>query len=274
MAPLEREPHADDGELERAELTELLDRALALLPPETREVLVHRYVHDSPHAEIGARLGLSADAVAMRLTRGKAVLRRILAAELRDEADEGWRETRVWCRDCGRAKLQLRRDGVVAFRCPACTRSATASEFPLENPVFGRLLRGLVRPSAILRRTADWAHRYFAAGAGAEIACTRCGRPTRLRRYEHDRDGRENAGLVAECAGCCEQVCSSVGGLVVSLPEIEQFRRDHPRSQSLPPRALQFAGHAAIVVRHRAALGSSGVDVVLARDTLRVLHVA
>ena len=264
----------DDRELERTELTELLDRALAVLPPETRAVLVHRYVDESPQAEIGARLGLSADAVSMRLTRGKAVLRRVLAAELRDETEEdAWRETRVWCRDCGRARLQLRRGGAVSFRCPACTRSATAAEFPLDNPVFGRLLRGLVRPTAILRRTADWANRYFAAGAGGVVACTRCGRATRLSRYEHDRDGRENAGLVAECATCSEQVCSSVGGLVVSLPEIERFRRDHPRSQNLPPRRLHVAGRPAIVVPHRDVLGSSGVDVVLARDTLRVLEV-
>src|SRR5215216_1320218 len=46
-------------ELERAELVELLDRALALLPPETRDVLIQRYVHESTHAEIAARFGLS-----------------------------------------------------------------------------------------------------------------------------------------------------------------------------------------------------------------------
>ena len=72
--------------LERGELGELLDRALALLPPETRDVLVRRYVHDSSHAEIGARLGISDDAVSMRLARGKAVLRRLLASELAEEA--------------------------------------------------------------------------------------------------------------------------------------------------------------------------------------------
>ena len=72
--------------IERGELGELLDRALALLPPETRDVLVRRYVHDSSHAEIGARLGISHDAVSMRLARGKAVLRRLLASELAEEA--------------------------------------------------------------------------------------------------------------------------------------------------------------------------------------------
>jgi ribosomal protein S27E len=162
----------------------------------------------------------------------------------------------------------------VAFRCPACTRSETASEFPLGNPVFGRLLRGLVRPTAILRRTAEWAHGYFAAGAGADVTCTRCGHTTRLTRYERDRDGRASDGLLAACPNCGEQVCSSVGGLVVSLPEVARLRRDHPRSRSLPQRATDFAGRPAILVRHEDLLGGTGVDVVLDRDTLRVLHTA
>ncbi len=42
-------------ELERHELADLLDRALALLPPQTRAVLIARYIHESPHAEVAAR---------------------------------------------------------------------------------------------------------------------------------------------------------------------------------------------------------------------------
>lgn len=268
LVPLDSDPAAED-QLERAELVEDLDRALGQLPPETRELLVHRYVGESPPAEIGERFGLSPDAVSMRLARGKALLRRLLADET---GGAGWRETRVWCRDCGRARLEMRLPGV-AFRCPACTRSETASEFPLDNPAFAELLHGVVRPTAILRRTAEWAHRYFAPGAGGQVACTRCGRATRLRRYSQDRDGRENAGLLADCAGCAEQVCSSVSGLVVSVPGVARFRRDHPRSRSLPQRVIAFAGRPAIVVRHGDLLGSTGVDVVLARDTLRLIDV-
>lgn len=54
-------------ELERDELVALLDRAMALLPPETRAVLIARYIRDSPHAEIAAWLGLSDGAVKMKL---------------------------------------------------------------------------------------------------------------------------------------------------------------------------------------------------------------
>jgi RNA polymerase sigma-70 factor (ECF subfamily) len=142
-------------ELERAELVDLLDRALALLPPTTRDVLVHRYVHDSPHAEIAARLGVSEDAVSMRLSRGKLVLRAALATQLRDEAsayglvvaEDEWRETRVWCSRCGERKLQLRRDDTfVAFRCPGCGPNSRATEVSLENRFFVDLVGDLIRP--------------------------------------------------------------------------------------------------------------------------------
>ena len=39
-----------ERDLEREELITLLDRALALLPPATRTVLIEKYVHESPLA--------------------------------------------------------------------------------------------------------------------------------------------------------------------------------------------------------------------------------
>jgi RNA polymerase sigma factor (sigma-70 family) len=275
VVPLDVDVAADDldNALDHDELTELLDRALSVLPPETREILVHRYVHETPTAEIGGRFGLSPDAVSMRLARGREALRRVLADEA---ACEGWHRTRVWC-DCGQARLELLRQSAperVTFRCPACTTQAAASAFRLENPVFARLLDGLVRPTAILRRTAEWAQQYFAAGVGGTVDCTRCGRAVPLRRYVRDRDGLRSDGLFAACPGCGEQVSSSIRGLFVGIPEVRRFRREHSRSRTLPQRELAFAGRAAIVVRHENMLGSAGVDVVFSRDTLRMLHVA
>ena len=70
-------------ELERSELGDLLDRAMSALPEETRLALLFRYVEDRPLAEVAARLGLTEGAVAMRLQRGKAGLRRILLSDRR-----------------------------------------------------------------------------------------------------------------------------------------------------------------------------------------------
>src|SRR5919202_570691 len=58
-------------ELERDELATLLDRALALLPAETRTVLVERYVEETPLAEVAAWLRISEGTLAVRLNRGK-----------------------------------------------------------------------------------------------------------------------------------------------------------------------------------------------------------
>ncbi|MEO7001577.1 MAG: RNA polymerase sigma factor, partial [Ktedonobacterales bacterium] len=59
---------ADDGAdftlaLERYELATLLDRALGLLPTETRAALVASYVDELPQAEVAARLGVSEGAL-------------------------------------------------------------------------------------------------------------------------------------------------------------------------------------------------------------------
>lgn len=62
-------------ELERHELAELLDRAMALLPDETRGVLVHSYIEELSHSEIGHRLSLSENAVKARPHRGRLALK-------------------------------------------------------------------------------------------------------------------------------------------------------------------------------------------------------
>ena len=266
-----------DAELERAEVVELLDRALALLPDDTREALVQRYVDDASHGEIAARLGVSEDAVSMRLARGKTVLRRRLAAELGREADVEWRETRVWCGQCGRRKLAMRDPGAhdaVTFSCPDCSPGVPGSDFPLGNPHFADLVGGLVRPTAILARTGDWLQRYFGGGAGgSENACTRCGRPVKVKRYR-GAESKNPDGLYVGCDRCGEQVSSSVEGLALARAEVRRFRRAHPRTRLLPRRDLDFGGAPAFAIRVEDVAGHGAVDVVFARESLRVLAVA
>ena len=270
-------------ELERSELAELLDRALALLPPDTREVLVQRYVHDSPHAEIGARLGLSEDAVSMRLSRGKVGLRRLLASDLaRDaaayglvEADATWRETRIWCADCGRRRLLARREeagGAISFRCADCNSNAPSARFPLANPTIGAVVGELVRPARIHARGAAWVAQYFRAGAADGGApCTRGGRPARVQRYFRERDGKRRDGLYVDCGACGEQLSASARGIADGVDEVRAFRRRHTRTRAVPDRHLEYAAVPAVAVGYEDMLGSSGVTVFFARDTLRVL---
>jgi RNA polymerase sigma factor (sigma-70 family) len=279
LTPLSDDIADYELDLDRAELTELLDRALAQLPPATREVVVARFVHDSPHAEIAARFGLSEDAVSMRISRGKVVLRRVLAEELGDEPDDGWRETRVWCTECGRHKLEMRREpapDALVVRCRSCEPGVVpGSVFRFDNPLFARLLDDVVRPASILRRVVNWSAEYFDARRD-DVACTFCGRRATLRPYDRGAQWHSvhRRGLVARCAACGEQASSSVSAIALAQPEVRAFRREHARIRTLPVRETSFANVDAFAVRHENVLGTARIEVFFARDTLRVLAVA
>jgi RNA polymerase sigma-70 factor (ECF subfamily) len=137
-------------DVERHELAQLLDRALALQPPVTRQVLIESYVEEWPQAEVAARLRLSEGAVAMRLQRGKLALRRVLVTDLAqeaaayglvDESRQEWYETRIWCSSCGQCRYMgafNQRTGDLVLRCPACSHSG----FNLGHAARGEPLRG------------------------------------------------------------------------------------------------------------------------------------
>jgi RNA polymerase sigma factor (sigma-70 family) len=247
--------------LERSELVELLDRALAQLSPAQRDVLIRRYVHDSSHARIAAELGVSVDAVAMRLARGKRQLQLLLD----EQHDDGWRETRIWCADCGRRTLvQRRTTDSIRFRCRGCDVGAISHEVPLTNPFFSALMADALRPSTILNRLAAWSRRHFGGGIGVS-SCTRCAEPVRVA-----RDPQRN-GLMSTCSRCNETLSSSLRGIAVAEPDVRRFRRQHPRSRIAREWEVEHDGLQAVVVRFEAAAGTAAVETVIARDTLRVL---
>lgn len=101
-------------EFERRDLVEFLHRAIGMLPLETRQILIARYVEDLPYTEIAERLGLREGLVKIRLHRGKRALRDLLAGEFLEEATTyglvspvatEWQATRIWCPHCGRQKV-------------------------------------------------------------------------------------------------------------------------------------------------------------------------
>ena len=201
-----------DSVLEREEVVELLDRALAMLPAATREALVGHYVEELSHAEIADRLGTSADAVSMRVSRGRLRLRYLLETRFADDAvaegwsrrdDAGWRPTRLRCPGCGKGGVLMRHDATeVAFRCRTCDPDASSlsTRMPLDTPVFGALLGDVRRPSAVQTRVAAWTDAYWVS---TDPSCVRCDRPVTPRPYTRDDveswSGRH--GWYAECDG-------------------------------------------------------------------------
>src|SRR5262249_12719010 len=110
-------------------------RALALLPAETRSVLIERYVLESPLADVAAHLGVHTSVAAMRLQRGKLALRHVLETNFeRDLAEyhlgmptpdhaSRWHETSRWCMSCRQHHLKGSFDpveGELWLTCPAC----------------------------------------------------------------------------------------------------------------------------------------------------------
>jgi RNA polymerase sigma factor (sigma-70 family) len=272
-------------DLERHELAQLLDRALALLPPVTRQVLIESYVEESPQAEVAARLRLSEGAVAMRLHRGKLALRGVLATEfsqeaaaygLLDEAAQEWRETRIWCSSCGQRRLMgafNQRTGDLVLRCPACSHSG----FNLRQAARGEPLRGgKGHKSALFRRIA-WAEAYFRqALARGTIPCRRCGRPVPARMgmpHYVPPVMRHLRGMYIVCDGCGCASDVSLAGLALWSPAGRRFWRAHPRLRTLPEREVEVAGRAALVTSFESVANGARLDVVSARDTYEILSV-
>jgi RNA polymerase sigma-70 factor (ECF subfamily) len=271
-------------ELERGELAALLDRALALLPPLTRAVLIDRYVQALPQDEIARRLGTSEGAVEARLQRGKLSLRRLLTSDLRHEAAaygltdaaiDGWQETRIWCPLCARRRLigrfapDSRR---LTLRCQACCTAPGMTICDDGNPVLFDGVRGY---RAAFSRVLGSCHRVLVHGLDQKAgACRTCGgrMPLELGRYV-DEPIRGLYWLRGRCTTCGRDLDTGLGTLALCLPEGRRFWRDHPRMLILPERPVEADGHQAIVTRLQDTAGSARLDVVISLDTFAVLGI-
>lgn len=277
-------------ELERDELARLLDRALALLPPATRAVLVGRFIEELPQAEVAARLGLTEGVVEARIQRGKLALRRVLTTTLRDEAgaygliapdDGGWRETRIWCPDCGERKLVGRfgegRD--LQLDCVGCLgRHRVIQE---RGWVCGRVwdidlaevLGGVKGFKPALNRLMARFHECFQHGIDERMArCPGCGAEAPLRLGAQVFRGQRDVQTVCPRCGAVTGIATT-GAIAGNQPEVRAFWREQGRMRTLPGREVEVDGVPALVSCFESVAGSACLEVVLARDTLRVLGV-
>ncbi len=273
-------------ELERGELVEILDRALALLPPETRDVLVRRYVHESPHAEIAERLGVTEKAVWARIGRGKLLLQRALETDLREEAvayglvvgdDGGWRETRIWCFLCGRYRLLGRFTDdhtELTFRCPGC------SSLPWDNIAHLRsqeLFADVEAFKPALKRLLQVAdERFSPALVDGGAPCHACGCFVPLRPGLGHPAGecfaREPTAHLA-CPACGSGMNIGLLHLDLTLPQAERFWREHPRLRRPPAMEVESDGRPALVTRLESVTDRARLEIIHDRDTWRVLDI-
>jgi RNA polymerase sigma factor (sigma-70 family) len=279
--------------LERKELVELLDRALALLPEETRTVLIQRYVEESPLAEIAGQLGTNTGAVAMRLQRGKLALRRVLTQEMKHEAalylpstsTEAWETTPLWCHVCGRQRLLGQHDpveGKLLLFCPHCDEVVNRNVLPV--------LKGVRGYRRLYSRLAAWCDHYYHAGLrNGAIACIHCGRtvpatitaPRQFPRWMLEqgdahawmRTSDERIVMIA-CEYCQSASTTALESLMLEAPAGQRFLQAHPRIRTLPRQYLEVDGRAAILTRFESVLDTARLEVVADNTTLEVLRVA
>ena len=285
---LERQPAGFDLEieLERHELAELLDRAMALLPPATRTILVARYLHEAPQRELAARLGLTEGAVEARLHRGRLALRQILATNLRADAaayglardhDAAWQATRIWCPFCGAHRLDCRLDrptGEAHFHCPGC---AGPTGGQIAHTYLPRIIDGVSSFKAVLARQIRWLDDYYRGGlAAGRLPCPFCRRWSLVEpRLPVDvpAELQDAPGMHITCPACGVTDKNPLHYLVLDLPATQRFWRAHPRMRVVPDLAIEFAGRPALLTTFESCTSHDRLDVISAADTLAVLEV-
>jgi RNA polymerase sigma-70 factor (ECF subfamily) len=280
------DPDAMALELERKELAALLDRALALLPAETRDALLAHYLEEAPLAQTAERLGVQASAVAVRLQRGRLALRRVLTTELRDEVaayalgmggDAGWEETRLWCMACGRRRLLGRYNvggGELWLRCPDCC--AGSNDYYSHTHAL-EILGGVRSYQRALDRVIAWVGRYYPPHLRAKaVPCWRCGRPLPLRYERPDylapSPSGNDRGLRHWCPTCDHDSWESLDGLALASPAAVAFVRRNPRIRTLPHYEVETEGRAAVVARFESVTRPERLALIADAETFELLR--
>lgn len=271
-------------ELERGELAQLLDRALALLPQDTRIALIERYINEAPQAEIARQLGVSEGAVEAKLQRGKLTMRRVLSTEMREDAlayglvvntfNED-QETRIWCPQCGKHRL-IRRSpqdtSQLNTYCPACDPEPDAF-FAQTNwlPIF----EGVKGTRPLLNRFERWVDAYVRpALSSGSLRCWRCKHITPLHLYLPPYvppSSKHYRGVSVKCQHCRSTSYSTLYGIVLATPQGQKFRSAYQRIYRLPQREVEYNGRDALILGFQTMDGSHQLEVLFARDTYEIL---
>lgn len=271
-------------ELERAELITLLDRALDLLPPATRGLLIQHYVEELPQAELAARLGMTTGAVAVRLHRGKVALREALVTDFRDDAvalglvapsQSGWSETRIWCFVCGQKRLLGRFDHAqdeLQLRCPGCNDPQDGND----RVSYSQLpcLHGIKAYKPAFTRVLAWGYDYYLNHSNAgSVPCIHCARPQPFRIGNPPGVTNNLPGIYIWCEHCNASVSGAWAGLALSLPQGRAFWQKHPRIRALPEREVEIAGNPAILTGMAGVTDGAIFEAAFSMNTLDLLYV-
>ncbi|GAB4464146.1 MAG: hypothetical protein OHK0029_33780 [Armatimonadaceae bacterium] len=293
-----------EASLERAEMADLLDKAMAELPDGARDLLVERYVEDLSPNEMAERRGLTDNTLGVRLHRARVTLQRLLATPsfremaasyglISTDSAEGWQETRIWCPRCGRNRLEGRfitpegtdsleaaeQGTSFAVRCPECERalgidfSSRHPGLPLEE-VLGSV-RGF-KPA--LNRLSLWWNDYYTRGlTRGKISCPVCSHQASV--TTTPPIGTHPAlvavrGAYIHCQRCGPPICVSPSGIAYHSAAVQRFWKDHPRMALTEERDLRYKNEDAVAVVFRSLADNASLEVVLSRNSFETLTVS
>jgi hypothetical protein len=277
-----------ESELDRHELSNLLDRALSLLPTDTGQMLIEHYIQELSHAEIAERMNLKPGTVAVRLQRGKLTLQKLFRKRFQAEsldfgfvqATNPWEETNIWCPCCGQARLmgKFQKNEVFALRCPCCDPDPQGimAGLDLSKPYHVRLLGNTksYKP-AYSRLLASFAPLYREAMHSHTTACLACGHAVdviidEIKMKVHQEYARH---ILLQCPACRWASNKALSALVFSLPEVQRFWRDHPRIRSLPIQEIEVDGTLAFVRRLQSVNDNAELTVIARYDSFDPIHI-
>ena len=289
---------ADEQELDPAEvlsrqdLLTLLDQAMSLLPASTREALMLCYVDDVPQRELARQLGVSSNALDVRLHRARRQFRQILNNDLRAQAEAfglldttveaGWRETRLWCNFCGRQHLQgqfeFGSDGrtTLRMRCPECWARYHANSIQTSTTYLGQQPRTLLPAyKRFLQQSAGFYG--DAVARGYRALCPDCRRQQVQIQIVRSIDvpTATYPGLQYFLYTCpaCGIGCASISTVGIRHPVVRRFLADHPRSILEPEKLVQYAGRPAYRLCLTDVVGSAHLTAFADTETLAIFDI-
>jgi len=263
-------------QLEQSDISDLLDKALALLSPENRAILIARYLEEQPQAKVARDLGLSESAVAVRLHRGKMTIRKILEDELNQTDDAGWQSTRIYCGICGNNHYQAKFDsekGELILHCPDC-------DYHTDYPAWGSrgkvdVIQGIKTVKPAFNRLRKSHYQAFGiATAQGYLACEHCGKSASLELKMPDFiPYPAHPGMTLICPDCGVVSYTALNGIAGSTPVSFAFEKDNPRFITLPEKYLTHKGVDALQIRFQSLRSSDSMDVLFAKDSYRILSI-
>lgn len=291
-SPLDALASPDDLtlDLERAELANLLDTALALLPEESRALLVASYLQEKPLGVLARTMGLTEGTLRVRLHRGRLALRQVLATELREAAveygaafpeDNGWRDSRIYCPFCGQHALRYRIDratGEFSFLC--------AGECP-GHAVVGtswqpELVAKVQSPKSLVTRHCLYLAEDYRASLARGYKVCDCGRQIPVQRWtpemlrNADIPGASEDtpyGIHMPCPVCGGIDNATAWHLALDTEVAQRFWRRHPRMRALPMRQIERDGSPVIVTGFKDTTSQARLDILSDPQTYEVLRV-